>query len=175
MRFTLTLPQHQSTTKLRLLAALGSHREKVMEIRKVEFSEIDGVLDLIDEFDRRRSPWPSETNKREIFNAIELTGGCIFGAFNHNKIIGTCTVNICPNFSWSGRSYAIIENVIVSKTYRNKGIGKLLLLSAKLYAEKYNCYKVALMTGSKEESVLNFYKSAGFEGNKIGYQVRFQA
>ena len=146
-----------------------------MEIRKVEFSEINGVLDLIDQYERKKSPRPSESITREIYNSLELSGGCVFGAFNYNKIIGTCTVNICPNYSWSGRSYAIIENVIVSKAYRNNGIGKLLLLSAKSYAEQKNCYKVALMTASKEEKVLKFYQSAGFEGNKIGYQIRFQA
>jgi GNAT superfamily N-acetyltransferase len=78
-------------------------------------------------------------------------------------------------FSWTGRPYAIIENVIVSRVQRNKGIGKALLNRAANLAESKNCYKVALMTGSKELSTLKFYESAGFKGDKQGFQRRFNA
>jgi GNAT superfamily N-acetyltransferase len=92
-----------------------------------------------------------------------------------NFIVGTCTLNICPNFSWSGRPYAIIENVIVTKEFRNQGVGKALLAHASKLAESKGCYKVALMTDSKEPATLKFYESAGFEGSKQGFQRRFNA
>ena len=92
-----------------------------------------------------------------------------------SSIVRTCTLNVCPNFSWSGRSYAIIENVIVTHTQRNKGIGKSLLNHATNLAESKGCYKVALMTVSKELSTLKFYESAGFKSDKQGFQRRFNA
>jgi GNAT superfamily N-acetyltransferase len=33
---------------------------------------------------------------------------------------------------------------------------------AKDIAEKANCYKMMLLTGSKEEATLNFYKKTGY-------------
>jgi GNAT superfamily N-acetyltransferase len=92
-----------------------------------------------------------------------------------SSIVGTCTLNLCPNFSWSGRPYAIIENVIVTRTQRNTGIGKALLNHAANLAENKGCYKIALMTGSEKLSTLKFYESAGFKGNKQGFQHRFNA
>ena len=146
-----------------------------MEIRKVQRQEIDQVLNLFDQFDRPKSQWPSENEFNKIFNSLQDSGGCVVGAFKESELIGTCTINMCPNFSWSGRPYAIIENVIVSKQDRNRGIGKSILTFARKYAEDYGCYKVALMTGSKKESTLRFYESAGFVGNKTGFQARFNA
>lgn len=146
-----------------------------MEIRKVNFEEVEGVLELIDEYDRPKAEWPSNEQIASIYSSICENGGCIVGAYIDNCIVGTCTLNLCANLSWSGRPYAIIENVIVSKGYRNQGVGKALLCFAKNTAQELGCYKVALMTGSKQQSTLQFYESAGFVGNKIGYQTRFNA
>lgn len=146
-----------------------------MEIRKIALDEVKGVLALIDEYDRPRSPWPNDQEISLIYASLTDSGGCVVGAFVNGKLVGTSTLNICPNLSWSGRPYAIIENVIVSKQHRNCGIGKALLGYSKNLAEKAGCYKIALMTGSKKKATHKFYESAGFTGNKIGYQSRFNA
>jgi GNAT superfamily N-acetyltransferase len=146
-----------------------------MEIKEAQFSELPSVLALYDEYDRAKSSWPTPEQQEIIFNTLQQSGGCLLIAVDAESIVGTCTLNICPNFSWSGRPYAIIENVIVTKSFRNKGVGKLLLAHASQLAENKGCYKVALMTGSKEPSTLKFYESAGFTGNKQGFQRRFNA
>ncbi|MES2626733.1 MAG: GNAT family N-acetyltransferase [Pseudomonadota bacterium] len=146
-----------------------------MQTRKVTLSELDGVLDLIDQFDRPVSPRPDDATLEEIFRKIQQAGGTVVGAFLDDKVIGTCTVNVCANLSWTGRPYAIIENVIVAPDYRRQGVGKALLSFAQKFAQESGCYKVALMTGSKKPETLKFYEAAGFSGNKIGFQKRFGA
>ena len=146
-----------------------------MEIREIKLSEINNVLNLIDEYDRKKSKHPSGKQIKNIYDNLISTGGEIIGAFDDEKLIGTCTLNLCPNLSWSGRPYAIIENVIVTKKRRNEGVGKSILNFALKLAENKNCYKVALLTGSKKESVHKFYKTSGFTGSKTGYQKRFNA
>lgn len=144
-----------------------------MHIRKVSFSELDQVLDLIDFFERPVSPRPNREVLREIFDTIHENKGAVLGAFRDEQIIGTCTVNLCANLSWSGRPYAIIENVIVAPQYRRSGAGKALLKFAQQFAQDLGCYKIALMTGSKKASTLQFYEQAGFIGDKTGFQRRF--
>ena len=143
-----------------------------MKIKKVEFSKIHAVLDLIDEFNREKAKRPNEEMLSQIYQSLTNNGGCVVGAYWEHKLVGTCTLNLCPNFSWSGQPYAMIENVIVTQSQRNKGIGKALLTFAKEYAFNAGCYKVALMTGSKKEQTLKFYESAGFTGDKTGFQIR---
>lgn len=88
--------------------------EKVpLDIRDVHEAELVRVLDLIDEFGRPRSPRPTDEELRFIFDSIVQSGGCVVGAFIDDGMVGTCTINICANLSWSGRPYAIIENVVV--------------------------------------------------------------
>ena len=38
-------------------------------------------------------------------------------------------------------------------------------ITAKELAQKENCYKMMLLTGSKEESTLHFYEQAGYNQN----------
>ncbi|MES2675963.1 MAG: GNAT family N-acetyltransferase [Pseudomonadota bacterium] len=146
-----------------------------MEIRELKFPELEQVLSLYDEYERQKSPWPSQQEQKIIFEQLLNSGGCVLVAVLESSVVGTCTLNLCPNFSWSGRPYAIIENVIVACEQRNKGIGKALLNHAANLAKSKGCYKVALMTGAKELSTLKFYESAGFNGDKQGFQRRFNA
>ena len=39
-------------------------------------------------------------------------------------------------------------------------------------AWEHGCYKVMLMTGSKERATLAFYRSIGFEIIKTGFEIR---
>jgi len=146
-----------------------------METRQVKEGEVEAVLDLIEGYDRPKAPRPSVKELQAIYASIRQSGGCIVGALAGSDMIGTCTVNLCPNLSWSGRPYAIIENVIVAKDHRRQGVGKALLQYGKEFAQRAGCYKVALMTGSKDPAAHNFYASVGFSASKQGYQVRLNA
>lgn len=46
--------------------------------------------------------------------------------------------------------------------YRKRGLATACLDYAKEIAKKENCYKMMLLTGSKEESTLKFYEQAGY-------------
>lgn len=58
--------------------------------------------------------------------------------------------------------YAFIENVITDENYRKRGLATACLDYAREIAEKEHCYKMMLLTGSKKESTLNFYRQAGY-------------
>ncbi len=60
------------------------------------------------------------------------------------------------------RPYAFIENVVTHKVYRGRGYATECLNYAKETAIKDNCYRMMLLTGSKEEKTLNFYGNAGY-------------
>lgn len=146
-----------------------------MNVRAVEPNELEYVLRLIDEYDRPLSPKPAADADRIIHASIVQSGGCVVGAFIDDSVVGTCTVNMCPNLSWSGRPYAIIENVIVSGNFRRLGVGTGILHYAVEHAKKAGCYKVALLTGSQDPGIHKFYQAAGFSGTKQGYQLRLDA
>lgn len=81
------------------------------------------------------------------------------------KIVSSCVCVIIPNLTRNVRPYAFIENVVTHKDYRGKGYATDCLNYAKEIAEKHNCYKMMLLTGSKESKTLDFYKNAGYNSS----------
>lgn len=86
-------------------------------------------------------------------------------AEENGKLVSSCTLVVIPNLTHGGRPYALIENVVTRENYRGKGLATGCLHYGVKLAEEAGCYKVMLLTGSKEESTLNFYRKAGFNSS----------
>ncbi|MEP3279564.1 MAG: GNAT family N-acetyltransferase [Stappiaceae bacterium] len=99
-------------------------------------------------------------------------GSSLFLGFLGDVPVTTCTLVVIPNLSRNGAPYALIENVVTDGQFRNRGWGKTILNEAISVAWRWNCYKVMLLTGAKDAATLNFYRSAGFENSKTGFQIR---
>lgn len=86
------------------------------------------------------------------------------------KIVSSCVCVIIPNLTRNVRPYAFVENVVTHSDYRQKGYASECLNYAKKIAEKQNCYKMMLLTGSREQKTLDFYKNAGYNNtDKIAF------
>lgn len=97
----------------------------------------------------------------------------IIGDKNHHiivnvqdeKIVSSCVCVIIPNLTRNIRPYAFVENVVTRADYRNKGFATECLNYAKDIAIENDCYKIMLLTGSKNEETLNFYRNAGYNSS----------
>jgi len=81
------------------------------------------------------------------------------------KIVSSCVCVIIPNLTRNVRPYAFVENVVTHEAHRGKGYATECLNYAKKIAEDNNCYKMMLLTGSKKQSTLDFYKNAGYNSS----------
>lgn len=79
-----------------------------------------------------------------------------------NKIVSSCVCVVIPNLMRNVRPYAFVENVVIHGDYRGRGYATECLNYAKEIAVKQNCYKIMLLTGSKEQKTLEFYRRAGY-------------
>ena len=87
--------------------------------------------------------------------------------------VSTCVLTVVPNLTRGARPYGLIENVVTNPDYRKRGIGTRVLQFALDIAWQKNCYKVMLLTSSKDPSTLRFYEQAGFLlGEKTGFIAR---
>ena len=82
-----------------------------------------------------------------------------------DKIVSSCVCVIIPNLTRNVRPYAFVENVVTHGEYRGKGYATLCLNYAKELAERENCYKMMLLTGSKNPKTLQFYENAGYNSS----------
>ena len=86
----------------------------------------------------------------------------IIVGMKRDTIICSCVLVTVPNLTHNQRPYALIENVITHPDHRNRGYGTQILNYAKNIAIDSRCYKIMLMTGSKNASTLGFYQRAGY-------------
>jgi acetyltransferase, GNAT family len=119
-----------------------------------------------------------EKNIPENSEHLENTWKTIIEDINHHivvkeingKIVSSCVCVIVPNLTRNIRPYALVENVVTNEEYRGKGYATECLNYAKEIAIKNNCYKMMLLTGTKNENTLAFYKSAGYNSDdKIAF------
>lgn len=111
-----------------------------------------------------------ENSVPELSEHLMSTWNQIIQDINHHlivnevngKIISSCVCVIIPNLTRNVRPYAFVENVVTHSGFRGKGYATECLNYAKDIAEKENCYKMMLLTGSKEQKTLSFYKNAGY-------------
>ena len=86
------------------------------------------------------------------------------------RIVSSCICVIIPNLTRGVRPYALIENVVTREEDRGKGYASACLEYAKQIAKEGNCYKIMLLTGSKNASTQNFYKGADYNSeDKTAY------
>ena len=119
-----------------------------------------------------------EKNIPENSEYLENTWKTIIEDINHHivvkeingKIVSSCVCVIVPNLTRNIRPYALIENVVTNEGYRRKGYATECLNYVKEIAIKNNCYKMMLLTGTKSENTLAFYKNAGYNSDdKIAF------
>jgi GNAT superfamily N-acetyltransferase len=112
--------------------------------------------------------------RAKILAIVELNYMKIFGYERDGRIVGTCTLGRVEGLSKECRPFAVIENVVVLDSIRSQGIGKQLVSHAIAQAENWDCYKVILETGTKDEWKLRFYEKCGLtRGSKTAFMKRF--
>ena len=131
-------------------------------VREITENELNELLELYLHLHEDSVP--------PITKHLENTWKTIIKDRNHHiivkemdgKIVSSCVCVIIPNLTRNIRPYAFIENVVTHADYRGRGYASECLNFAGEIAQKENCYKMMLLTGSKDEKTLNFYKNAGY-------------
>ena len=139
-------------------------------VREAVKEDLDELLNLYLFLHEKNIPKKSEYLENTWKTIIEDINHHIVIKEINEKIVSSCVCIIVPNLTRNIRPYALIENVVTNEEYRGKGYATECLNYAKEIAIKNNCYKMMLLTGTKNENTLAFYKSAGYNSDdKIAF------
>ena len=139
-------------------------------VREAVKEDLDELLNLYLFLHEKNIPKKSEYLENTWKTIIEDINHHIVVKEINGKIVSSCVCIIVPNLTRNIRPYAFIENVVTNEEYRGKGYATECLNYAKEIAIKNNCYKMMLLTGTKNENTLAFYKSAGYNSDdKIAF------
>lgn len=136
-----------------------------MIIREANTNDLKNILQLYLHLHEESIPDDKEHLRKTWENIINDTNHHLIVCEVDDKIAASCVCVIIPNLTRNVRPYAFVENVVTHVDYRKKGYATACLDFAKQIAIENNCYKMMLLTGSKEESTLNFYRNAGYNSS----------
>lgn len=134
-------------------------------VREAKREDLDSLLKLylflheerIPDHDRHLTEtWEQILGDRNHHLIVNEVGG---------QIVSSCVCVIIPNLTRNVRPYAFIENVVTHAGHQGKGYAGECLEYARQIAEKENCYKMMLLTGSKKAETLHFYEKAGYNSS----------
>jgi GNAT superfamily N-acetyltransferase len=143
-----------------------------LSIRTVLREDLPGLMELY----RHLVPSDPRLEQERVTEIWErflcYEGSSIFVGVGDGIFVTTCTLVVIPNLTRGGASYALIENVVTHAKHRGQGYGKAILKAAVSAAWALDCYKVMVLSGSKNPATLGFYDRAGFERSKTGFETR---
>jgi len=131
-------------------------------VREIYESELNALLELYLHLHEDSVPEMTEHLAETWQTIMEDRNHHIIVKEVDGKIVSSCVCVIIPNLTRNVRPYAFVENVVTHPDHRGNGYAGECLDHAGEIAMRENCYKMMLLTGTKSESTLNFYKRAGY-------------
>lgn len=129
-----------------------------IKIGKMNLNHLNELQEiLISDFD---DFWSFSTLKEELENE---NSSYIIGKIN-NEIIGFAGLKIIFD-------QADIMNIVIKKTYRNQGIGTLLLENLILLAKDLNISTLFLEVNEQNKPAIHLYEKLGFK--KLGVRKKY--
>ena len=129
-----------------------------IKIEKMNLNHLNELQEiLISDFD---DFWSFSTLKEAVENE---NSSYIIGKIN-NEIIGFAGLKKIFD-------QADIMNIVIKKTYRNQGIGTLLLENLILLAKDLNIFTLFLEVNEQNKPAIHLYEKLGFE--KLGVRKKY--
>jgi GNAT superfamily N-acetyltransferase len=141
-------------------------------IRAAKSSDLPSLLSLYRELNPADPAIDGALASERFAKILAQPGMTVFIGFARELAAASVTLAVVPNLTRNGASYALIENVVTAAVHRKRGYAGALIRHAVEYAWAARCYKVMLLTGSKDPATLRFYENCGFIQDKTGYQIR---
>lgn len=130
-------------------------------IRAADIKDFDDIYLLLMQL------WPDkELNKNDLIavfsSGIKSQNYLYFCAELNSKAIGFCSLTY-KNSLWQEGYIGYINEIVVDKSHRGKGIGTALLKAAINAAKEKGCKRIELDSAFQREEAHQFYEESGFE------------
>ena len=139
-------------------------------LRSLETSDYSDYLSLMREFHNYEYniPFDNFCRQMQCFTDNNFCTTLVILSITENKLIGAGSIyNL---IKLHNNSVGQIEDVVITKNFRGKGYGKLLIDKlSEIGINKFNCYKIILDCLEKN---IEFYKKCNFI--LAGYEMRLE-
>lgn len=144
-----------------------------MVIRKIKESDLEELRSLYCELcDRELS---LEGIKKAFMRVNDNKDYYLLGAEIEGKIVGTLMGIVCYDVASENQNFMTIENVVVGKLHRGKGICKALVHEIEKIAKANECNYIYLVSGENRKEAHALYSTLGYaDENARGFRKHFK-
>jgi len=129
-------------------------------IRRAKRKDLEGLLRLLYQLSPSKDKEVSEKQKEALRTILIGNSQEILVYESGGELIGTATVLKRDNLTHQGSPAGYIENIVVDKDYRRRGIGYQLVEKCVGITRRWNCYKIILTC---KPELARFYGKSGFK------------
>lgn len=138
-------------------------------IRRAAASDIDALVALLNElFSIEEDFTPDESRQRRGLGLLleSPETRCALVAEADGQVAGMCTAQLVISTAEGGPS-ALVEDVVVTKAFRGKGIGKQLTAAIGAWAASVGCTRMQLLADQNNDPALRFYQKLGWTRTQL--------
>ncbi len=141
----------------------------MINLRAAEFGDIEALILLLAELFAIEADFQVDSKKQRAGLELLLNSddGQIFVAQNEvGQIVGMCSVQILISTA-EGAKVGLLEDLIVSATYRGQGIGKQLLQHLERWAQQQGLTRLQLLADKHNQPALDFYAQQDWQTTQL--------
>jgi GNAT superfamily N-acetyltransferase len=140
-------------------------------VRPAVPGDLSAILSLLSEMhNEKRSGDPTEHEIKLFKRVLVQPLRTLLVAEVEGQVVGTADVIVVENLSRNGRSWAMVENFVVTRKLRKRGYGKELMLRAIRISEDLGCYKIQLVSNERRAQAHELYRHLGFDAPVRGFR-----
>lgn len=96
----------------------------------------------------------------------------LLSAVEEGVMVGSVMGVVCEELYGDCRPFLVLENMIVDKACRHKGVGRALLQELEKRAKARDCTQILLVTETWREDACAFYEACGFQLDNRGFKKK---
>lgn len=144
-----------------------------LEIREATAEDVGELTRLYGQLDdsSRERPVDEATVSRVFTRTRDYPGYRVLLAVEEGKVVGSFVLVILEMLGSRCAPEAIVEDVVVDRAARGKGIGRCMMAFAMEEAARNGCYKLVLSSNLERTGAHAFYNSLGFRQHGFSFRV----
>lgn len=140
----------------------------MVDIREATEEDIEVMLILLDQLFSIEQDFTPDREKqcRGLKMLLDATGALVVVAEYDGQVVGMATLQTVISTA-EGDISGIVEDLVVSESYRGKGIGRSLMHYLRIWADQKGLRRLQLLADKDNQHALNFYRKQGWSMTQL--------
>ena len=140
-----------------------------LKIRRATVADIPAMTGLLEELFEIEEDFhiDPDAQRRGLELMLERPEErCVLVADNGSEVVGMCTLQVVISTAM-GAPAGLLEDLVVTGSFRGQGIGSRLLASMEAWCIERNSTRIQLLADASNGRALDFYSARAWQGTRL--------